>query len=132
MANTAIKNRNESQDVAKPERTQMGPVYTPPVDIWETEDELVLCADMPGVAPDSLDIEFENRQLTIRGKVPPRSGNRGMVLQEYGVGDYYRSFAIGESIDSDRISAEMKAGVLTLHLPKTELAKPRRIEVKGS
>lgn len=130
MANTAIKNRNE--DVAKPERTQTGPVYTPPVDIWETEEELVVCADMPGVAPDNLDIEFENRQLTIRGKVLPRGGERDTVLQEYGVGDYYRSFAIGESIDSERISAEMKAGVLVLHLPKTESAKPRRIQVKGS
>jgi HSP20 family molecular chaperone IbpA len=129
---TMIKNETQPEEVAKTERTQTGPIFTPVVDIWETENELVVCADLPGVCPESLEIEFENRQLTIHGKVAPRGTDRDVIHQEYGMGDYYRTFAIGESIDAEQISAEMAAGVLTLHLPKTEAAKPRRIEVKGA
>ncbi len=114
------------------ERTQGGLTYSPRIDIYETGEELVLQADLPGVAPEHLDVQFENRELRIHGKVSPRQENIRFLYGEYGIGDFYRSFAIGESIDSKGISAELKDGVLTLHLPKTEAVKPRRIEVKSS
>ncbi len=122
--------KQEQSDVATVERTRGGVSYTPRIDIWESEDELVLYADMPGVAAENLDIQFENRELRIQGKVTPRHEDVNFLYGEYGIGDFYRTFSIGETIDSEKISAEMKDGVLTLHLPKTEAVKPRRIEVK--
>ncbi|QEG02641.1 Spore protein SP21 [Stieleria maiorica] len=106
--------------------------FSPRFDIWEGDDELVLYGDLPGVDPDSLDIAFENRQLTIHGKVCNRHDDDRMLYSEYGVGDFHRTFTIGEAIDSERINAELHDGVLTLHLPKSEQAKPRRIKVTAN
>jgi HSP20 family protein len=105
--------------------------YTPRFDIWEGDEELILYCDLPGVDPDHLHIQFENRELTLNGKVCRRNSGVDYLHSEYGVGDFYRSFMIGEAINADAISAELKDGVLTLHLPKAENAKPRRIEVKN-
>jgi HSP20 family molecular chaperone IbpA len=123
--------KQDKSDVATVERTRGGMTYSPRIDIWEAEDELVLYADLPGVAPEDLDIRFENRELTINGKVTPRHSDIQFLYGEYGIGDFFRTFAIGEAIDSEKISAELNNGVLTLHLPKTEKVKPRRIEVKS-
>ena len=124
--------KQEQSEVATVERTRGGLTYTPRIDIWETDDELMLYADMPGVSGENLDIQFENRELRIHGKVTPRHAEINFLYGEYGIGDFYRTFTIGETIDSEKISAELKDGVLTLHLPKTEAVKPRRIEVKSS
>lgn len=118
-------------DIATVERTRGGMTYSPRIDIWESDDELVLYADMPGVAAENLEIEFENRELRIHGVVQPRHGDISFIYGEYGLGDFYRTFSIGETIDAEKISADLKDGVLTLHLPKTEAVKPRRIEVKS-
>jgi HSP20 family molecular chaperone IbpA len=122
----------EQGEAATVERTRGGLTYSPRIDIWETNDELVLYADMPGVSPEHLDIQFENRELRIWGKVPPRHPQVNLIYGEYGVGDFYRTFTIGETINSQKISAEMKDGVLILHLPKAEAIKPRRIEVRSA
>jgi HSP20 family protein len=102
------------------------------VDILETVDELTLVADVPGAKPEDIDIQYERGELAIRVKVDPRQpeSDTGVLLREYGVGDYYRVFEIGEAIDKSRIHAEVHNGVLTLHLPKVEEAKPRKIAVK--
>lgn len=113
------------------ERTRGGTTYTPRFDIYETHDELVLVGDMPGVAPENLDVRFEDDLLTIHGRVDPRHAELDVLWCEYGIGDFYRSFTVGEAIDTSRITAELKNGVLTIHLPKTEAVKPRRIEVKA-
>jgi HSP20 family molecular chaperone IbpA len=113
------------------ERTREGALFTPRFDIFENADELLLFGDLPGVTKDGLDIRFERGELTIYGKVAPRPGDVEFVYGEYGVGDFYRVFAIGEAIDSSRIFAELKNGVLTVHLPKSEAVKPRRIEIKS-
>ncbi len=84
---------------------------------------------MPGVTADNLDIHFENRELRIHGKVCRRHENIHFLYGEYGIGDFYRKFTIGETIHAEKIAAELKDGVLTLHLPKTDAVKPRRIEV---
>jgi HSP20 family molecular chaperone IbpA len=127
---TTTITKRESDEVARSENTHQN-TYVPRFDIWENDDELLLYGDMPGVEPENLDIRFENDQLTLHGKVAPRQKGINFVYGEYGVGDFHRSFTIGESIDSAKISAEMHNGVLTLHLPKTEKVKPRRIEVKA-
>ncbi len=106
--------------------------FSPRFDIWEGDEELILYGDLPGVDPDQFNIQFENRRLTIHGKVCRcHEGNRS-VFSEYGIGDFHRTFAVGESIDTERIYAEFHDGVLTLHCPKAEGAKPRRIEVKAN
>jgi HSP20 family molecular chaperone IbpA len=123
--------KQEQTDVATVERTRGGLTYSPRIDIWENDDELVLFTDLPGVSAQDLDIQFENRQLTIHGKVSPRHEKINFLYGEYGIGDFYRTFTIGENIDGQKISAEMHNGVLALHLPKTEAVKPRRIQVKA-
>jgi HSP20 family protein len=125
----AQKGRNEP---ASPETTWGGTYFTPRVDIFETEDELVLFADLPGVRPEEVDLRYERGELLLHGRVTPRQRNANVLLQEYEVGDFYRAFTIHESIDSNRISAECKNGVLTVHLPKAESAKPKQIQITAS
>ena len=120
-------------DTAAEELTRGGPFYRPNVDIYELANELVVLADVPGAKNDQIDIHFEDGTLTIHAKVPPRQTSPGpFARKEYGVGDFYRTFRVSEQIDSTRIAAAYSAGVLTLHLPKTEAAKPRKITVKVS
>ena len=100
----------------------------PPVDIFETDDGIVLLADLPGVERDTLDITVEAGTLGIRGR--PTKHERGeAVRQEFAVNDYYREFSLYDEVDHDKISAELKHGVLTLTLPKSERAKPKKIAV---
>lgn len=114
------------------ERTRSGRCYRPNVDILEQGDELLVLADVPGAKGDAIDIKFEDGTLEIRAEVAPRQGDeQTYYLREYGVGDYYRSFRISETIDASKISAEYADGVLKLHLPKTEAAKPRKIAVSA-
>lgn len=130
MSHSPIAKQEQTNDVAAPERIRDGLSFTPRVDIVETREELLLFADLPGVRPDDLDIRFENGELALRAKCPARHEGVNYVLNEYGVGDFYRAFTISETIDSSRIQARVKNGVLTVHLPKTEKAKPKRIAVK--
>ena|SRR5687768_7622298 len=112
------------------ERTRGGRVYRPAVDIVEKPEELLLIADMPGTSPDDIDVRFENGTLTLYGRVKERQMETAEhLLREYGIGDFYRTFQVNETIDAERISAEYRDGVLTLHLPKVEAAKPRKIQV---
>ncbi|PLX92761.1 MAG: heat-shock protein [Desulfuromonas sp.] len=99
------------------------PVYrsTPAVDIYETADALVIKADMPGVAEPDLQVEIEHAVLTLEGNSLP--DGKGQTT-------YYRQFRLSEAIDPDGADAELKNGVLTLRLPKSEAAKPKRVAVK--
>ncbi len=120
---------------AKPsttEHTRGGISYCPTVDIVEKPDELLVFADMPGADASNIDVRFENGLLTIHGKVAPRQTSETcFLLEEYGVGDFYRTFQVSETIDASRISAEYVDGVLTLHLPKVASAKPQKVTVQG-
>lgn len=130
---TEIMEKAQQQNVEPAERTRPTRTYRPTVDIVEKPDELVLCADMPGACPDSIDVNYENGTLTIHGHVKPRVPENVNVLErEYGVGDFYRTFQVSEAVDGSRISAEFAHGVLTLHLPKVEQARPRRIQVSAT
>ncbi len=130
MSSTMTPSEKQPGDISNPQNTHQS-TYVPRFDIWEGEDELLLYGDLPGVAVEDLDIRFENQELTIHGRVAPR--HEGVYLYgEYGIGSFHRTFTVGESIDVDKITAEMRNGVLTLHLPKSEKLKPRRIEVNAS
>src|SRR5438552_2371056 len=117
-------------DTTNTETTRNARYFSPRVDIFETESELVMFADLPGVAPKDVDLRYEQGELIVQGKVShlPHKGNQ--IFSEYEEGDFYRVFQIHESIDASRIEAECKNGVLTVHLPKAESAKPKQIKVK--
>jgi HSP20 family protein len=132
MAEAQPVARKETNEVAAPEATRGGVFYSPRTDIYETDDEIVLCCEMPGLKAQDLDVRFEKGQLSLHGKVPPRAPAQGYLQQEYGVGDFYRSFAIVPEIEADKITAEYRQGVLTVRLPKQERVKPKRIAVKAS
>jgi HSP20 family protein len=129
MTSETAMNKPEG-GTAAPEFTRSGRFFRPNVDIVEKADELLLFADLPGADGNSIDIHFEEGELTLHAKVEPRQGpHQGYLYQEYGVGDFYRTFQISEMIDAGKISAEYGNGVLTLHLPKAESLKPRKIAV---
>jgi len=115
-----------------PEQTYHGPVYSPAVDIFETDDRIALLADMPGVKAKDLKIDLRDSVLTLSGRVeasPPEKESN--VLCEYESGTYFRQFTLSEMIDQAKIDAKLTDGVLRLELPKAERAKPRQITVKA-
>jgi HSP20 family protein len=126
---TKLAPHTKEKTAVTKERTRDVAVYAPRVDILETGDELLLLADLPGVEPSDLEIRYEDKTLVIHGKAAARQEGVDFVTREYGVGDFERTFAIGEAVDAGKIAAELKNGVLTVHLPKTEEVKPRRIQV---
>lgn len=104
--------------------------FTPRVDIFETDSELYLYADMPGVRPDDIDLRYEQGELRLRGSVQPNEVKGSLLHGEYDVGDFYRVFQVHESIDASKIDAECKNGVLTVHLPKQEAVKSKQVPIR--
>ena len=104
--------------------------YLPVTDIFETDQALTVVLEMPGVDKEGVDVRVENDVLTIEGRVD-FSKYQGLqpLYIEYNVGNYARSFEISSNIEQDKISAELKEGVMTLVLPIAEKAKPRKISV---
>lgn len=135
MTETATKElqAKEKMEAAPPaEQTKPGKVFTPAVDIFETEKELTLLADLPGVKTEHLTIDLSDDVLTLVGEVKPFEGpDEEDFLIEYEVGTYYRQFTLSELIDQNKIDAQLNDGVLRLHLPKVEKATPRKITVKA-
>lgn len=130
MTNTELQ-KKEPRAAAPGAEATRAVTFTPRVDIVETENELLLFADLPGVKPADVDVRFENGELTVHGRAAPRHAGGDYLFYEYGVGDFHRAFAITPDVDASRISAELKQGVLTVHLPKSEAVKPRKIAVSG-
>ena len=124
----------EKEEISKEEGepTKEGVFYSPVVDIYETQEAITVLADLPGVEKDKLDINVEDRQLTITGLVKETEERRQSMYSEYGVGGYTRSFRLGDTIDQTKINAALKEGVLTLVLPKADRLKPRKIEIATS
>ena len=122
----------EKQEVASPaEQTTPGLVFTPAVDIFETETEITLLADMPGVNPDDLTIDLRDNTLTLSADIAPvDNSNEEEILVEYETGRYYRQFTLGEMVNQENIDAKLNEGVLRLTLPKVEKATPKKITVR--
>jgi HSP20 family protein len=106
--------------------------FTPPIDIHEGPDGLTLEADLPGANENNLFIQLEDNVLSLHARVesPAPEGAR-LLHEEYHVGDYYRSFILSDEVDRDRITAELKNGVLRLILPKADRVRARRIEIRS-
>jgi len=131
MADEKTITKPAADEAVIAERTRSGRYYRPDVDILEKDDELLVLADVPGAKSDRIDIQFDDGMLTIHAEVEARHDEKTeYLLFEYGTGDYYRTFQVSEAIDATKITAEYADGVLTLHLPKTEVSKPRKISVQ--
>jgi HSP20 family protein len=116
----------KSQEATRPTRA-----FLPTTDIFESEEALTMILEMPGVDRDNIEVSVENGVLTVEGKINfGKYEGLQPVYSEYNIGPYRRTFRISSRIDQDKISAEMRDGVITLVLPKAEEAKARRIEVK--
>jgi HSP20 family protein len=106
--------------------------FTPPIDIHEGPDGLILEADLPGATENSVSVQLEDNVLSLYAQVstPAPEGARPLH-EEYQIGDFHRSFILSDEVERGRITAELRNGVLRLILPKAERAKTRRIEIKS-
>ena len=134
-----MANKSRTLDVQKkelskadqPERTRNRRVYIPRADIYESENEIVIVADIPGCDEQSIDITLEKNILKINGFVEPKlPEGYNLTYAEYAIGDYQRTFALSDEIDGDHIDATVKNGVLRLILPKAGPAQTHKITVK--
>lgn len=125
-----LRAREKNEVTASAEQTTPGLVFSPAVDIFETDREICLVADMPGVASGDINIDLRDGVLTIIGDVKPWEGaEESDVLVEFEIGRYYRQFTLSEVVDQGRIEARLADGVLRLVMPKAEKAMPRKIAV---
>jgi HSP20 family protein len=125
-------NGHGNEPAAHPHAVAPTTVHTPPIDIHEGPEGLILEADLPGVSEPNLSIQLEDNVLSLHAKVDAPAPEGARVLhEEYRPGDFYRSFILSDEVERSRISAELKNGVLKLTLPKAERAKTRRIEIKS-
>ena len=130
MAEKTVATTSGQQGTTGREGTRAPERYIqPPVDIYETPEGLVLLADLPGVAPQDLEIRLENNILTIQGKAQPALPSEPLS-REYELGNFFRQFELSEQVDQGKIAARFQHGVLTLQLPSAEKAKPRQIAVQ--
>ncbi len=105
-------------------------VFQPAIDIYDTDDGLVLRADLPGVSPETLELQVQDNKLTLFGRVSPHAPDGArLVHQEYGVGDFLRSFILSDDVDHERITAKLTQGVLRVTLPSVQKPSPKRIPI---
>ena len=108
-------------------------VFTPPIDIYETDQGLILRADLPGVSLDTLELQVQDNKLTLFGRMEQSVPDNARLLhQEYEVGDFLRSFILSDEVDHQHIAAKLNNGVLEVVLPKADKPEPRRIQVATS
>lgn len=127
---------SDSKDLTKreetmPERGREVPAVAPLVDIYENDDEILLHADMPGVEKENISVNIDNGKLSLSGlRKIETTGAESWA--EFGDVEYVRTFSVPQTIDVGKVNAELRDGVLRLHLPKSEAAKPRQIEIKAA
>jgi len=107
------------------------PYLTPPVDIYETPESLVIIADLPGIDPAHLEVRVDQNILTLRSQTQEQMPG-DLRYREYTLVSFFRQFELGEQIDQGSIRADLKQGVLTLTLPKAAKAQPRAIPVNAA
>jgi len=132
MESKALQAKEKAEVTSPAEQTRPGLVFTPAVDIFETDKEITLLADMPGVKAEDLNIDLNDNVLTLDGDVTaPENAAEVDVIREYRTGKYYRQFSLSQVIDQEKIKAEVKDGVLRLTLSKVKAATQRKIAVKS-
>lgn len=108
------------------------PAFAPPIDIHDGPEGLTLEADLPGATEETLLVQLEDNVLSLSARIDSTAPEGARLIhQEYHVGDYQRSFILSDEVDRDRITAELKNGVLKVFLPRADRAKARRIEIKS-
>ena len=126
-----IQKAEKASVATVPEQTRPGPVYSPSVDIFESDDALTVLADMPGVRAQDLSIDLRENVLTLTGRVAGLGNEKESdVHREFETGVFFRQFTLSEEIDQAKIDAKLADGVLRLQLPKVEKARPRQIAVR--
>lgn len=132
MAPNSLTERNDEMNVQTREETRSNERFIrPAVNIIETEEGLFVTADVPGATKENIDVNVEKGVLTI--SAPASHTMPGTSLySEFELGSYFRQFTIPESLDHEKAKADFVNGILTLRIPKAEVAKPRRIEVQVS
>jgi HSP20 family molecular chaperone IbpA len=128
---TKAPEQTPAETQAEPARARR--VWRPLADIVETKEGVTLMLELPGVAAEDVDVALEKRVLTIRAKSSVASPDKlRLVHAEYEAGDYERAFTLSDDFDAEKIEAELKNGVLTLHLPRAEASQPKTIKVKAA
>ncbi|MFW8601507.1 Hsp20/alpha crystallin family protein [Desulfobacterota bacterium M19] len=125
---------SERKDIVKREERvpeHSIPVVTPAVDIYENDDEILLHADMPGVEKDDIKVNIDNGKLELSG-VRRLVTNGAVNWEEFGDVEFSRSFSVPQAIDVNKVNAQLRDGVLYLHLPKSDNAKPRQIAIQAA
>lgn len=105
-------------------------VVTPPVDIFENDEEYLLVADIPGVPVEGLDVRLDKGELSIEARWSSENGEQRALGREYQPTDYRRSFVVPDTVDPAGVSADLADGVLAVHLPKSEALRPRSIQIR--
>ena len=124
-----VQQKREVDKAQEPTRPMRA--FVPTTDIFETEDALTVVLEMPGVDRDNIEVSVENGVLTVEGRINfDKYEGLQPVYSKYNIGPFRRSFRVSRRVDQDKISAEMRDGVITLVLPMAEEAKPRRIDVR--
>ncbi len=132
MSQDIIEQRPDGSDDASPHDGHKRYVFTPPIDIYETDSGLVLRADLPGVTVETLELQVQDNKLTLFGRVEPYVPADVKVLhQEYAVGDFLRSFILSDEVDHERITAKFNQGILEVVLPRAPKPEPRRIQISS-
>lgn len=113
------------------DNTNAGKPWTPPVDILETENELIVKADVPDMEMKDIQVELENGTLSLKGqrKFESETKEKGYHRIERSYGSFARYFTVPDTVDAEKVHADYKNGVLTVTLPKKEIAKPRTVKV---
>ena len=130
MTEQELKIHDKKTASSDGETTKSEAYFSPHVDIFETENDVTVIADMPGVTTEGIDLSLEENILTIQGHRPPQQHTGRILLEEYENGHYLRRFTVAETIDQDKIEASLADGVLRVRLPKAGPTKPRKIEGK--
>lgn len=129
--NSELVTVENKQSVNWDEILQNENVVSPVVDIIESNDAYMILAQLPGAKKSDVSIKIENQSLKIMAKMPVKQfEEKKFILNESVIGHYYRTFKLSDSINIDDIEARLEDGILALHLPKSEKAKPKTIEIK--
>ncbi|MGK2876808.1 MAG: Hsp20/alpha crystallin family protein [Nocardioides sp.] len=127
-----LRNTDPFRDFDRLTQQLLGTTNRPvamPMDAWREGDRFVIEFDLPGVTPESIDLDVERNVLTVRAERLPRNGDWQMLANERPRGSFSRQLVLGDNLDLERIDASFEAGVLRLAVPVAERAKPRKIEI---
>ncbi|MFM7135736.1 MAG: Hsp20/alpha crystallin family protein [Planctomycetota bacterium] len=130
MNQQAVVNHSAEAAPAQVAERPAALTFQPTVDIRDLGGEVVFTADIPGARANGIDVAFEDGVLTIHATVPPRELPGRPIRQEYGIGNYRRSFRLGEGFDASQITADYARGVLAVRVPRLAAVRPRKVEVR--